>query len=467
MILFSSDYPPKTSISLHVIYLVALNNRLSINRVDFCADATVYYIFFFINNKCIGKPTKNTDSHPNYREYAPMKWIDGGVTAPKGFFSGGIHCGIKQKNPDLAMVVSSSLATGAACFTKSNMQAAPVRLCREYISKTKLFKGIVINSGCANACTGTQGMDNARRMSVVAAELLAVEPCQMLVCSTGRIGVQLPMDKIEDGIKHLSSSIHERTHIEASRAILTTDLVPKEAACEIMFNGTAFTVGAMAKGSGMIAPNMATMLAFLTTDAAVEPQFLQNVLREAVENTFNRITVDADTSTNDTVIMLANGANGTPPICADSPEAHLFAQTVLVVCDQLARKIVLDGEGASRLITVHVGSAQTKDDALRAARTIADSLLLKVAFGGNDPNWGRIMAALGRSGVDVDPDKVDIYIDNILWIQNGMRTDVDQDTVKNHWTRDSFTLYVDIHSGDADGSIMTCDITHGYIDINL
>ena len=304
-------------------------------------------------------------------------------------------------------------------------------------------------------------------MSVIAADLLQVEPHEVLVCSTGRIGVQLPMDRIENGMRRLIASINTRTHIEASKAILTTDLVPKEAACEVMVDNMKFTVGGMAKGSGMIEPNMATMLAFITTDANVEPSFLQDVLREAVSQTFNRITVDGDTSTNDTVIMLANGAADTPLINADSPHAKLFKQAVVVVCDQLARKIVLDGEGAKRLITITVRNALTEEDALQAARTIAGSLLLKVAFGGTDPNWGRLMAAIGRSGVEFDPDTVDVYIDNVPWILNSMRSDIDQETIKNHWTKEEFVLDVDIHTGNELGSIMTCDITHDYIDINL
>lgn len=396
-----------------------------------------------------------------------MKWIDGGVTAPAGFFSGGVHCGIKQKNPDLAIVVSENLATAAGCFTTNTMKAAPVRLCQEYLRVNNRFKAVVINSGCANACTGKQGMDNARQMSTIAARLLDVHDNEVLVCSTGRIGVQLPMDKIENGMKSLIPSVHQRTHIEASRAILTTDLVPKEAACEMIVENVAITVGGMAKGSGMIAPNMATMLAILTTDAAVEVTFLQDALAEAVSKTFNRITVDGDTSTNDSVIILANGTAKTPVINASSKEAKLFRQALLVVCEQLARKIVLDGEGASRYVTVTVRGANTEDDALKAARVVADSLLLKVAFGSDDPNWGRIMAALGRCGVDFDPDTVDVYLGDLHWIHDSMRTDVDETLIKETWQEDEFAITIDIHAGDEAGTISTCDITHGYIDINL
>ncbi|MCD6460933.1 bifunctional glutamate N-acetyltransferase/amino-acid acetyltransferase ArgJ [bacterium] len=396
-----------------------------------------------------------------------LKWVDGGVTAPLGFIAGGVNCGIKGKNLDCAAVVSDTLANVAGCFTTNKVKAAPVLLCRKYIKKNSKIKGVIINSGCANACTGGQGMKNAEDMSVYAAQLLNSNPSEIFILSTGRIGVQLPMDKIKTGIKEVIASCSKDSHSTAAQAIMTTDNFSKETACAIAIDTQTVKIGAMAKGAGMINPNMATMLAVITTDANIDESFLKEVTKEVVENTFNRITVDGDMSTNDSVIVMANGQAENSLITASSKDAQVFREAMRKVSEYLSHQIVRDGEGATKFVEISIKGAQDNDNALKAAQAVANSLLLKVALSGSDPNWGRIMSSLGSSGIEFDPHKVDVFLNGMIWIQNGILTNTDFKAVEEKWTSEHLIIGIDLHQGTGFNSYYTCDISHKYIDINI
>ena len=392
---------------------------------------------------------------------------DGGVTAPLGFTAGGVHCGIKHKNLDCAVVVSDNLALTAGCFTTNTVKAAPVVLCKKYLSQTSKIKAVVINSGCANACTGDQGDQNAIDMSVETAKLLNVNPNEVLVMSTGRIGVQLPMDKLKTGIKDAIDACSKDSHAEAARAIMTTDKFPKECSCEININGKTITIGGMTKGAGMINPNMATMLAVITTDANLEEKFLQELTGEIVDETFNRITVDGDMSTNDSVIVMANGQAANTLITASSEGAQLFREALRKVSEHLSHQIVRDGEGAAKFVEISVKGALDNRSARQAAQAVANSLLLKVALSGTDPNWGRIMSSLGSSGIDFNPREVDVFLNGMAWIKNGALNNTDYQAVEEKWANDHLIIGIDLHRGKGFNSYYTCDISHDYIDINI
>lgn len=396
-----------------------------------------------------------------------MKWIKGGVTSPKGFIAGGVHCGIKKELLDLAVVVSENEAVCAGCFTSNEVKAAPVIISKEHLTKSKTIKGVIINSGCANTCTGQEGFNNAKGMAKLSASLLGTFPEKMLVCSTGRIGVQLPMDKIESGIKQVAGELSIDGHKKAAEAIMTTDKVSKEAACTLVAGETEISIGGMAKGAGMIAPHMATMIAIITSDACVEPKFLQKALSESVDRSFNRITVDGDTSTNDSVIMLANGMAGNTIIDEQSPNAQAFKDALYAVCKELAFQIVKDGEGATKFIEIAVKGAKNQKSARSSAYIVANSLLLKVALHGSDPNWGRIMAAIGRSGSSIDPDTVDVYLNELKVVKNGVEVPDVLAQAQQIWRSKELVITIDLHLGEGSDSCYTCDISHEYIDINL
>src|SRR5690606_6339709 len=330
--------------------------------------------------------------------------VAGGVTAPRGFQAAGVHAGIKRKRRDVALIVSAVPAAAAATYTTNIVKAAPLLVTREHIAQGPV-RAIVCNSGNANAVTGEQGLKDARRMAAVAAEAIGARPEQVAVASTGVIGVPLPMDKIEAGIRRAAAALgvgdgdasddggSDSGSLAAARAIMTTDTVPKQIAVEFSLRGKTVRIGAIAKGSGMIHPNMATMLAFVTTHAAVSPAALQAVVSRSVDRTYNRSTVDGDTSTNDMVVVLASGLAGNEPLGAGDPELDVFAQALDYVNTYLAKAIARDGEGATKLIEVRVEGAASEADALQVARAIAGSNLVKTAVYGNDPNWGRILAA--------------------------------------------------------------------------
>ncbi|MBM3132313.1 MAG: bifunctional glutamate N-acetyltransferase/amino-acid acetyltransferase ArgJ, partial [Chloroflexi bacterium] len=344
---------------------------------------------------------------------------NGTITSPKGFSAGAIFVDIKaaKKKPfDLALLRSDNLCVAAGLFTTNKIKAAPVILSQKRL-KTFKVRAVVANSGCANACTGEQGLANAEAMASFAARKVGAFPAEVLVASTGVIGTHLPMDKVARGIEEIELST--RGGHNFARAIMTTDTVPKEIALGVKIDGKKVTIGGVAKGAGMIHPNMATMLAFLTTDAAVEPSFLQSALQKAVDVSFNMISVDGDTSTNDTILLLANRIAGNEALHKDSDYADDFQNALDRVCIYLAKCIARDGEGATKLIEVTVEGALSVADARNAARTIVSSPLVKTAVYGSDPNWGRVVAAAGRSGVELVESKIDLYLDRLCLMRSG------------------------------------------------
>src|SRR5438876_3008618 len=344
--------------------------------------------------------------------------IPNAVCAPDGFRAAGVAAGIKTAGSDVALIVSDYPAHAAAVFTTNRFQAAPILVSREHLRATHgEARAIVVNSGNANACTGAQGMADARRMAALAGQALDISAEQVLVASTGIIGHALPMEKLERGIPAAAAALAPDA-APAAAAIMTTDLVPKTAAVEYEFGGRVVRVGGICKGSGMIGPHLATMLAFLTTDADVWPEVLQPTLAAAAARTFNCTTVDGDTSTNDTLAILANGRSGVA-VRPNSPALRAFEAALEQVCTALARALARDGEGATKLIEIHVRGARAATDARRIAMTIANSPLVKTAFFGNDPNWGRLMMAAGRAGVRFDPNRAALWIGDVQLVRQG------------------------------------------------
>jgi glutamate N-acetyltransferase/amino-acid N-acetyltransferase len=392
--------------------------------------------------------------------------IPGGVTAANGFLAGGIPCGIKKTGAlDLAVVFSEKPAAAAAVFTRNLVKAAPVTYTREVL-QNGVLQAVVINSGNANAVTGERGYADAVAMARMTAEFLHVKPQHVAVASTGTIGVSLPIDKIADGIKTLSGSLSRGGGDVAARAIMTTDTVPKSIAIRVPLSSGTIIIGSMAKGAGMICPDMATLLAFVTTDAAVEARLLSQALHEAVDTTFNSITVDGDSSTNDTVLVLANGASGTAPIEADSEDYDRFQVALEHVCGQMARMLVRDGEGATKLVEVRVAGAKQKEDARTIAKTIANSLLVKTAIFGCDANWGRIMAAAGRAGVEFDPRRVEIRLGDLVMLKQGAPVAFDENRAKEVLGKDEVRIVMDLHEGGKSAIFLTCDLSYDYVRIN-
>ena len=393
-------------------------------------------------------------------------FIDGGVTAPKGFRASGIHSGIKEAKPDMALVVSETPATVAAVFTTNKIQGAPVRICRRRLPCTTA-RAIIVNSGNANACNGPQGMADAERMGRIAAQELGVDEETVFVCSTGTIGVPLPMDRIEKGIKAVAAALTPSGGDSSARAIMTTDTVDKQAAVEIEIGGVPVRIGGMAKGAGMIEPNMATMLAFLTTDAAVDSDSLQKCLSLAVSESFNKITVDGDQSCNDTVLFMAGAAAGNDVLDQAGPDWPVFDEAVKAVTRTLAMKIVEDGEGATKFVTVKVKGAVSDDDAVSAARAVANSLLVKTSWYGGDPNWGRIIDAVGRSGAEVREELVDISYDGLLAVKGGQAaSNTVLKDLENILAKRRFTVTIELHLDRGRDTVYTCDCSEEYVRIN-
>jgi glutamate N-acetyltransferase/amino-acid N-acetyltransferase len=391
--------------------------------------------------------------------------VEGGITAPSGFRAAGVACGIKANALDFALIVSEATATAAAVFTTNRAQAAPVLVSRAHLARSAgRARCIVASSGCANACTGDRGLETARETAREAGRLLDVPPEHVLIASTGVIGVQLDIDKIKRGMASALPSVSASGHHDAARAIITTDRGPKEAAVTITTPQGRFRVGGMAKGAGMIEPRMATMLAFLTTDAAVEPALLQEALAEAVRDTFNAISVDGDTSTNDTVFLLAGGASG---VTIDRTSFPALVAGVREVADVLAKEIVRGGEGATRLVSITVSGAATPDEADRAARTIANSLLVKTAIHGADPNWGRLIAAAGRAGVAFDLERAAVRVGSTVLFENGQPFDDHAPQAASHLQGRDVTISVDLGTGGPHRKTMwTCDLSAEYVHIN-
>ncbi len=386
---------------------------------------------------------------------------------PKGFKCAGIAAGIKADgSKDMALILSEEPATAAGVFTTNQVCAAPVKLCREHLAHGSA-RAIVLNSGIANACTGSAGMVAARGMAAEAAEAIGCQESEIFVCSTGRIGPQLPLDKIVVGIGNLYSAASGGNVQATAEAMMTTDTRPKVSVAETQVDGKSVKIVGFAKGAGMIEPNMATMLSFITTDAAVESQALQAALKKAVDLSFNRITIDGDQSTNDTVLALANGAAGNVPLGEASKGWEEFSEALNNVCHELALMIVHDGEGADKFVTVHVTGAESDAAADLAARSVANSLLNKTAWAGEYPNWGRVMDSIGYSKARVDEDRVSIRYDGVQAVANGMRTEIPQAELIKVVSQSDFAINIDLHLGEGSATVYTCNCTEEYVRINV
>ena len=395
-----------------------------------------------------------------------LRVVDGGVTAPSGFRASGLHCGIKASGkPDLSLIVSDTPATAAGVFTVNLAKAAPVYLSQDHLASSGgVAHAIITNSGCANACTGPQGMTDAVEMARITAAAVGCREHHVLVASTGVIGVNLKMDKIRAGLPHAVAALAADGGPAAARAIMTTDPFPKEYAVEVRTESGTFTVGGMAKGSGMIEPRMATMLGYLTTDAKVEPAMLSRALTEAARYTFNAITVDGEPSTNDCVFALANGASGVD--ITDDLYPALF-EALRAVAHELALSIVRGGEGATKLIAITVSGAATDSDAWMAARAIANSPLVKTAVHGGDPNWGRLVAAAGRSGAGFVLDGARVQIGPLVLFENGRPFDELAPKAAEYLMGKDIVIDVNLGAGGSHtATVWTCDLSAEYVKIN-
>jgi glutamate N-acetyltransferase/amino-acid N-acetyltransferase len=391
----------------------------------------------------------------------------GGVTAPMGFQATGIHCGIKKPGIlDLALIVSAVSGPIAGVFTKNRIAAAPVTLDRLHLRRRR-GRAIVVNSGNANACTGATGLAAAKAMASAVAQGLSIPVHEVFVGSTGVIGRALPIDRIKAGIPALLARLSSHGGKQAAQAILTTDLRPKTVAVRAKFGGRIVTIGGIAKGSGMIHPNLATMLAYLTTDAAITPSALQQALTSAVGRSFNCITIDGDTSTNDTVLCLANGLAKNSLIRQGTRQYRRFERLLIEASQELALAVCRDGEGVTKVVKVVVSGAPTAAAAKRVAATIATSNLVKTALFGEDANWGRVMGAIGRSGVPIDPDKLEVRFDNVVMVKRGMGTGlVAERKIARVFKQKEFTISVNLGQGRAQAHMWTTDLSYDYVRIN-
>jgi glutamate N-acetyltransferase / amino-acid N-acetyltransferase len=395
--------------------------------------------------------------------------ITGGVTAPLGFLAGSTYCGVKavnKDNPDIALIFSEHKTVAAATFTTNKVKAAPVRVSRTHVASADV-RAIIANSGNANACTGVPGIENAKRMCAATAAILGLKEKQVLVCSTGRIGVQLPIEKMEATIATMKPCLNANGSNAAARAIMTSDTFPKEIAVEITVGGKKVRIGGIAKGAGMIDPNMATMLSFVTTDAVIDKDTLQKAVSVGVEQSYNRITIDGDMSTNDTVLVLANGAAGNKPLTYGTKDFKVFQTALDHVMRELAWLIVQDGEGVSKFVEVRVDGAASLADARKAAEAIANSTLVKCAWFGQDPNWGRIMDALGYCGAKMREEQVDIFYDGVSAVKHGMQSKTPIEKLLHVVRQKRFTITVDLHQGSGEYVVYTTDFTMDYVKLNM
>ncbi len=405
-------------------------------------------------------PSKIRSKRPAKPSWS-IKISEGGVLAPSGFDGGSVAAGIKNPKAerlDLALIVSDTVCSAAGTFTTNKVKAAPVLVSMEHIKDGKA-RAVVLNSGNANACTGVDGLKAARAMAADTAKKIGAKSSEVLVCSTGRIGVAMPVPRISKALAAMKLSRVEPLAI--ANAIMTSDTFPKHIALEVKTNAGVFYVGAIAKGAGMIDPTMATMLCVITTDAAVLAPMLRRVLRQVVENSFNRITVDGDMSTNDTVLALANGVSGV------KPDEDALTAAFQQVAEVLARSIVLDGEGVSKFVEIEVSGAATKKDAKAAAEAVANSTLVKCAWAGNDPNWGRMMDALGYSGAKLEESKIAIAYDGLPIVQRGLLASTPWKKLKEIAAQPHFRITIDLGLGNASHEVWTTDLTEEYVRLNL
>ena len=402
-----------------------------------------------------------------------MEIITGGVTAAKGFLAAGVEAGIKYQNrKDMAMVYSKTPCRAAGVFTTNVVKAAPVLWDKEVVESEWEAQAIVVNSGIANACTGKLGYEYCRETAGAAADALEISPQSVLICSTGVIGMQLPMEKMTEGVRMLAKAIKpgEEAGTDAAKAIMTTDTRNKQVAVKVTIGGKEVTIGGMCKGSGMIHPNMCTMLAFVTTDVNISKKLLQEALSADVQDTFNMVSVDGDTSTNDTLLVLANGQAGNPEITEKGADYDTFVEALHYVNETLAKKIAGDGEGATALFEVKVIHADNKEDSKTLAKSVITSSLTKAALFGHDANWGRILCALGYSGAKFDPEAIELYLESsagkILIFKDGMAADYSEEEATRILSCSEVTALVDMKMGEAEATAWGCDLTYDYVKIN-
>lgn len=402
-----------------------------------------------------------------------MKMRNGGVTAAKGFSAASTAAGIKYKNrQDMALIYSEKPCAAAGTFTTNIVKAAPVKWDREITEHSPYAQAVVINAGIANACTGAEGYGYCKETADAAAACLGIPADSVLVASTGVIGMQLPMDRITAGVKAMTPLLAptEEAGTEASKAIMTTDTVNKEVAVEFSVGGKTVTMGGMCKGSGMIHPNMCTMLSFVTTDLAISKELLAEALREDIKDTYNMISVDGDTSTNDTVLLLANGMAGNPEITEKNSDYEEFCKALNYINETLAKKMAGDGEGCTALFEVKIVGAESKEQAVTLAKSVITSSLTKAAIFGHDANWGRILCAMGYSGAQFDPEKVDLYFESaagkLQIIENGVALGYSEEEATKILSEPEVTATADIKMGDASATAWGCDLTFDYVKIN-
>lgn len=395
-----------------------------------------------------------------------MKIIDGGVTTPEGYFAAGIACGIKKDGKkDLAIICSEDISATAGVFTTNVVKGHSLQVTMEHL-KSGYATAIVINSGNANACVGNQGYEDAKEIARITAGFLDCDEKNILVGSTGVIGIPLKMDLIRPALEDLVENMSADGGHDALEAIMTTDLAPKECAMEFDVQGKTVVIGGIAKGSGMIHPNMATMISVITTDANISKSLLNKALQEVVKQTFNRVSVDGDTSVCDMVIIMANGMADNPAIINEDREYKKFMDALNHICTDLSKKIAKDGEGATKLIEIKVNDASSQENAYKIVNSIAKSPLVKTAIFGEDANWGRILTAAGYSGADFNPEKIDILIGNLLVCKNGIAVNFDEEKAKTLLQEEEITITVNLNSGEFSDRMWTCDFSYDYVKIN-
>lgn len=395
-----------------------------------------------------------------------MRTAKGGINAPKGFLCSSVRAGFKKKGDDLGLIYSEFPAVADGVFTQNQVQAAPIIVSKTHLKQDLMAQAVIVNSGCANCCTGKQGLKDAGRMTELAAKRLGIRKEDVLVASTGVIGKFLEMGKIEKAISPLVEGLNKKGSLGFAKAIMTTDTHPKEIAIKFDIGGKEISIGGVCKGAGMIHPNMATMLCFMTTDIYITRRALKLALETAVNKSFNAITVDGETSTNDCVLMLANGAAGNSLIDKTDKAFKIFTQALEKVAQELAKMIVKDGEGATKFIEIIVKGCPSYWQGLKVGKRIASSTLLKTCIYGGDPNWGRIVASLGTSGIRIKEDKFDIYLGNRQVVKNGVTADVKKEQLKNLLKGKEASITVDLKLGRETATIWTCDLTEEYIRIN-
>ena len=399
-----------------------------------------------------------------------MKMIEGGVTAAQGFVAGGVHCGIRKNKskPDLAMIYSEKLCAAAAVYTQNLVKGAPILVTKKNIENGRA-QAVICNSGNANTCNA-DGVEKAERMCAIAGQVLGIHPADVVVASTGVIGQVLPIEPIESAAQALKDSLSPTGSRAAATAIMTTDTIPKEAAVEVEIGGKTVRIGGISKGSGMIHPNMATMLCFVTTDCAISPEMLQKAITASADETFNMISIDGDTSTNDTYAVLANGMAGNPEITAEGPDFDLFCDALQAVCRTLSKLMAGDGEGATKLLVCQTTGAQDRATARTVAKSVICSTLFKAAMFGADANWGRVLCAIGYSGAAVDVDRIDVSFRSAAGqvdvCKNGAGIPFSEEEASKVLKENEITILVHLHQGEASAEAYGCDLTYDYVKIN-